>query len=260
MGQLLLHIYAVQKKKKLLQNISCNNTLGQGRVHFSYTPKFPQLHLQEHQQAEGKHKHDKNTMHSDTPYKRTHFTLIFSWATTATKTRHPMAWHTFTPLKESHQHPTVTQPQHHHLLLIKEPAGGKLVPNSIKIFSPCTQTEDKLFKKQNTSEPYSSMVVYFVPFRLFEPNVLTYRGVKSMCWPTDCSSDFFKKYDSMRKMSPTQTTCWHFWLQSSNFPPPTSRSPKLFYLSMCVFFSLSIFSRMTYFVTPSNMMQVWHCL
>lgn len=30
MGQLLLHIYVVPKKKsKLLQNISCNNTLGQ---------------------------------------------------------------------------------------------------------------------------------------------------------------------------------------------------------------------------------------
>lgn len=102
MGQLLLHICCTKKKSKLLQNISCNNTLGQWRVHVSYTSKtvpFPQLHLQEHfllQQAEGKHKHDKPTMHSNTPYKRTHFTLLFSWTTTtAMKMRHPMAWHTF---------------------------------------------------------------------------------------------------------------------------------------------------------------------
>lgn len=125
-----------KKKPKLLQNISCNNTRGQWRMHFSYTSKtfqFPQLHLQEHfllHQAEGKHKHAFwHSIQENTFY--THLLLNRHWTTTATKTRHPLAWHTFwlivleeyTPLREYHHHPTVTQHQHHQLL-IKESSGG----------------------------------------------------------------------------------------------------------------------------------------
>lgn len=128
-----------------------------------------------------------------------------------------------TPLREYHHHPTVTQHQHH--LLIKESSGGGHVPNRPKKkSSPCTQTEDKSIKKQNTfSQPSSSMVVYFVPYSSHLTPWTKCAHIphkKHLCRPTDYSSDFCKKWHttSMRKMSPTQTTCWHLWLQNTNCP------------------------------------------
>lgn len=236
MGQLLLHIHVVQKKKpKLLQNISCNNTRGQWRMHFSYTSKtfqFPQLHLQEHfllHQAEGKHKHAFwHSIQENTFY--THLLLNRHWTTTATKTRHPLAWHTFwlivleeyTPLREYHHHPTVTQHQHHQLLIKESSGGGNTLfqtdqKKKKKIQSMHT-TEDKSLKKQNTfTEPYSSMVVYFVLCSSHSTPWTKCAHIphktQHLCRPTDYSSDFCKKWHTTtttRKMSPTQTDTFDY--------------------------------------------------
>lgn len=175
MGQLLLHIYAEQKSK-LLQNISCSNTLGQWRVPFSFAYmedisvfSATSTRARSPSTTRGKHKHDREPMHSDT--REILHILHPSWTTTATKTppygmTHILIIRTIIhmPLKEyHHHHPTVTQHQHHHQLLIKESSGGETRPKQTKKkkHSPCTQ--DKVIQETKTPPLNPSMVVCFVP-------------------------------------------------------------------------------------------------
>lgn len=195
-------LYKKKKKPKLLQNISCNNTRGQWRMHFSYTSKtfqFPQLHLQEHfllHQAEGKHKHAFwHSIQENTFY--THLLLNRHWTTTATKTRHPLAWHTFwlivleeyTPLREYHHHPTVTQHQHHQLLIKESSGGGNTLfqtdKKKKKKSSPCTQQRTSHSRNKTPSLNPTHLwlcILFSVPHtRLLEQNVLTFHIKRSIC-------------------------------------------------------------------------------
>lgn len=142
---------------------------------------FSASHLQEHsllQQPEGKHKHDREAMpfwhstqeiqhilhssspepplnhhsHEDAaPYGMTHILIIC-----VRKIIHM-------PLKEYHHHPTVTQHQHHQLLIKESSGGGTHVPNRQKKKNPTHAHRGQVMQetKNTTSEPYSSMVVYF---------------------------------------------------------------------------------------------------